>query len=405
MVIGAGAGQVPIIQAAKEYGFYTLVVSPFGPYPGLDMGHMHIDEDIYNVDALIRIGKEENVDYVISDQSDYAVPIVAHIASALGLPGNSPEVAETYSFKAKFRRFCEKYGIPCPKAETVGPGAYSSNVLSGMSAPFVIKPSDSQGSRGITKVDGVEDIEKAVKYAASYSKKGEVVVEEFFAGREVVCEGFVYKGEYTNVAFGDRQYFSLEGKFIPSKTVFPSTIDDDVKSAIISNERRITTLLKPLFGIVHSEYLVGEDGTFVVVESALRGGGVYIASHLIPSSTGVDLTVLLMEAMLGHDDSVRRILSSSSKAGAAEYLCFYLKEGTVTSIEGAEQVPSIPGVLISEIDNIHVGDRVPVFEHKGMRKGPFIVEADSLSSLAEIENKIRKTLRIHVDGKNGIVWE
>ena len=403
MIIGAGAGQVPIIELAKRHGLFTLVVSPFGPYPGIGLGDKHICEDIYHIDELIRIGREEKIDYVISDQSDYAVPIVAHIASALGLPGNAPEVAETYSYKSRFRAFCEKNGIPCPKAVTVGADSFTDDAFDGMRIPFVVKPSDSQGSRGITKVDSLSCLKDAINYAAQYSRQGKVVVEEYFRGREVVCEGFIYKGEYRNVSFGDRVYFDIEGKFIPSETIFPSTLDEEYKKAIVKNEEKITSLLRPSFGIVHSEYLVADDGSFAVVESALRGGGVYIASHLIPFSCGVDLTELLMDAMLGDDEGVRKRLSSSSK-GAAGYMCFYLKEGVVTSIRGAEEVSSIPGVEIAEIQNIHVGDRIPRFEHKGMRKGPFIMRALSLDELGSVVDRIRKTLQIDIDGRQGIVW-
>ena len=59
MIIGAGAGQVPIIELAKKHGLFTLVVSPFGPYPGIGLGDKHICEDIYHIDDLIRIGREE----------------------------------------------------------------------------------------------------------------------------------------------------------------------------------------------------------------------------------------------------------------------------------------------------------------------------------------------------------
>ena len=69
MVIGAGSGQIPIIKLCQKKGLYTCVVSPVGPYPGIDLADCHINEDIYNVDNLVKIGKELNIDYVISDQS------------------------------------------------------------------------------------------------------------------------------------------------------------------------------------------------------------------------------------------------------------------------------------------------------------------------------------------------
>ena len=401
MIIGAGAGQVPLINLCKQEGLYTYVVSPFGPYPGIELADTHINEDIYHVDALVEIGRELGVDYVISDQSDYAVPLVASIADRLGLPGNKPEVAQTYSYKSRFRMFCEQHRIPAPKARQIQKG---DDLPGGLTYPLVVKPSDSQGSRGISKVDSADRLEQAVQEAFAYSKKGTVVIEEFFKGREVVCEGFALDGVYYPVAFGDRNYFNLAGKFIPSQTIFPSSISLEIEKRIIANERLITSLLKPDFGTVHSEYLVNEEtGDFVVVESALRGGGVYIASDLIPLSVGVDLTKILFLAMTGQKDTVVTLLENRIKRASA-YICFYLDEGHITSIRGVDEVKSMSHVKKADVDNLRVGDVVPRIEHKGMRKGPFIVEATTLSELDKYIRQIQTVFSIETDGRPAIHW-
>lgn len=400
MIIGAGAGQIPLIKLCQKEGLYTYVVSPFGPYPGIDLADSHINEDIYHVDKLVEIGKELKVDYVISDQSDYAVPLVAYIADKLGLSGNSPEVAQTYSYKSKFRSFCAANGIPSPKAVEV----HKDESLPIFKFPVVVKPSDSQGSRGISKVESEGGLKQAVHDAFAYSKKGSVVIEDFFEGRELVCEGFNIGGEYYPVAFGDRKYFSLKDKFIPSQTIFPSSISEDIKNRIIANERKIASILKPSFGTTHSEYLVNEaTGEFVVVESALRGGGVYIASDLIPLSVGIDLTEILFLCMVGKtEEAIYKLTNKCERASA--YICFYLDEGVITGISGMEKIKSLPQVTKAEVDNLHVGDAVPKIEHKGMRKGPFIIHADSLIELNNLVKDLQMYFSIDICGKPGIHW-
>ena len=180
MVIGAGAGQIPIIKLCQKEGLYTYAVSPNGPYPGIELADCHINEDIYNVDNLVKIGKELKIDYVISDQSDYAVPLVAYIADKLGLPGVEPEVAQTYSYKSKFRSFCEANDIPAPKAIEIE----KETILPNFNFPVIVKPSDSQGSRGINKVEDKAGLANAIQEAFSYSKRGSVVVEDFFLRSE-----------------------------------------------------------------------------------------------------------------------------------------------------------------------------------------------------------------------------
>ena len=404
MIVGAGASQVPLIQHCKNLGLFTIVISPFGPYPGIAMADKHIDEDIFNRDSLVEIGKVEGIDYVISDQSDYAVPIVAYVADKLGLPGNSTEVAETYTYKSKFRRFCQENGIPAPKAVVIDISDPDYSLISDLRFPVVIKPADSQGSRGISKVMESSGIEDALENASRYTRGNQVVVEEYFQGREIVCEGFVINGVYYNVAFGDREYFNLDGLFIPSKTKFPAYLSDSAKEKLIANEKKIASKLNTSFGIVHSEYLINENDEFIVIESALRGGGVYIASHLIPLSTGIDLTKVLVSAMKGKYDECIEMLHPSDK-GAAEYLCFYLKEGNVSSVKGREALADNPDVVIAEIDNISEGDRIARFEHKGMRKGPFIIKGKDMKAVSSTEAFIKSILSIEVDEKPGIVWQ
>ena len=403
MIVGAGAGQVPLIQHCKNLGWFTIVISPFGPYPGIAMADKHIDEDIFNRNSLVEIGKVEGIDYVISDQSDYAVPIVAYVADKLGLPGNSTEVAETYTYKSKFRKFCQENGIPAPKAVVIDISDPDYSIISDLRFPVVIKPADSQGSRGIFKVMGPSGIKDAIETAARYARGKQVVVEEYFQGREIVCEGFVINGVYYNVAFGDREYFNLDSLFIPSKTRFPAYLSEDMKKKIIANEKNIASKLMTSFGIVHSEYLINENDEFVVIESALRGGGVYIASHLIPLSTGIDLTKVLVSAMRGKYDECIEMLHPS-ETGASEYLCFYLKKGKVSSMKGRETITENPDVVIAEIDNISEGDRIARFEHKGMRKGPFIIKGSDMKAVSLTEEFIQSVLSIEVDGKPGIVW-
>lgn len=402
MIIGAGAGQVPIIECCKKHGLETLVVSPVGAYPGIDKADIHIEEDIYNVERLIEIGRKEKISYVISDQSDYAVPIVAKIAEKLSLSGNSSYVSETYTFKSKFRQFCKDNDIPSPNAYIIKKGQKISE-LPVINYPVLVKPSDSQGSRGISKIDNSSQLEKSLDLAFSFSKKGYAVIEDFFEGKEIVCEGFVINGIYYNVAFGDREYFNIPEKFIPSKTIFPSTIPYEIKKKIIENEKKIATLLKPNFGIVHSEYIVNGKGDFVVIESALRGGGVYIASHLIPFTTGVDLTEVLYQAMIGNSKQVIDILTHKKNLSVAEYLCFYLKEGIVTEISKFNRY-HFPDVKIIEIDNINAGDIINKFEHKGQRKGPILIVSKSFQALKDSELKIKEALKINIDNLPGICW-
>ncbi|MGH2248817.1 ATP-grasp domain-containing protein, partial [Enterococcus faecalis] len=65
--------------------------------------------------------------------------------------------------------------------------------------PVIVKPIDSQGSRGIRVIRSKSEAADALCYALSYSRVKKVIVEEFITGKEYVVEGVVYEGFFTNL--------------------------------------------------------------------------------------------------------------------------------------------------------------------------------------------------------------
>lgn len=407
MIIGAGAGQVPIIRASKGRGLITLVVSPDGPYPGIKEADKWLPIDIYDKESVLAAARSERIDYVISDQSDFAVPTVAYVAENMGILGNSIKTAEIYSDKSIQREFCEHFSLPVPKSYALDGELSLNNVP--FNFPWIIKPADSQGSRGISKVSSIQDGINAYKEAIAFSKKRKVVVEEFFQGKEVVCEGLIIDGEYYNIAFADREYFDLENKFIPSKTIFPSQIDENIKQRIIANDAAFVLHSEAKFGIMHSEYIVDSLGNFRMVETALRGGGVYISSHLVPICTGIDLTAVLLDYILfGREAALKTIEKSrKQKQEYSAYVCFYLKQGVVSSVEGLSEIRQMPNIILSEVDNIIPGFEYSGLEHKGKRLGPFIISAESYANLLYIIKQIQAVYKVRIDGcsDNVVFWD
>lgn len=408
MVIGAGIGQVNIIEKAKARGIWVIVVSTKGEYPGLAIADDVLYMDIYNRDAIVEYARKEKIDAITSDQNDLMMPTVAYVAEKLGLPGNTFDQAIAYSNKNIFRDNCEKLEIPIPRYTAIE-DLFISDALKDIPLPWIIKPEDSQSSIGISKVDSEDELPDALQLALEKSKNRRAIVEEFFLGHEVVCEGFIYKGEYHLLAFADRRYFNLPNLFIPSQTVFPSTVKQSILDRIVEYEKLMAAHINPNFGIVHSEYLINlESEEIRVVESALRGGGVYISSHLIPLATGIDINNLLLDCALGEENDIELIINNR-KERAAAYSSFYLPEGIITRVEGLEELKNMYFVKKIGTDGLKVGSSVSKMLHKGMRKGPILVDAESRTELERHFNYLQNTLKINVENPDGIIegikWE
>ena len=360
--------------------------------------------DIYDRDRIVEYAKEHQIDAVLSDQNDLMMPTVAYIAEKLSLPGNSFEQQLSYTDKNIFRNICDKINVPVPKHVAVNSSVVPVDFNAHL--PWIIKPADSQSSIGISKIETFAEYSNAVELALSKSKKREAIVEEFFVGTEFVCEGFVYKGKYYNLMFGDRRYF--EGTLLPCQTLFPTNIlPTHIQEKIIECETKIAAEVNPSSGIVHSEYLVNlETGDFRIIDTALRGGGVYISSHLVPLTTGIDINSVLLECALGEEVNIEDVMNKRGE-NASAYVCFNLPEGIIQSVKGLDEVKAIPNVDFFDDVNLAVGTYTGKMEVKGNRKGPIIVHALDRDQLESIMSKLKETLVINVSGSDigsGIIW-
>ena len=337
LVIGAGIGQIPIIQLAKDEGMYVITLSTRPNEIALSLSDEHISIDIFDLERVVEVAKEKNIDAVISDQNDMMMPTVAYVAEKLNLPGNTYSQAIAYSNKNTFRNNCMKLGIPSPRHILVTDSVIPIEFMD-IPLPWIIKPEDSQSSLGVSKIDSLDEYSKFAEIAIGFSNNKRAILEEFFEGVEVVCEGFIYKGSFHLLGFADREYFNLDKMMIPSQTIFPSNLPKDILEKIVSCESKMARYINPQFGIVHAEYLVNvETREIRVVESALRGGGVYISSHLVPYSTGININKVLLDCVIGKEIDIDNLFKMKED-NAASYLTFYLPEGVIEDVQGVEDV-------------------------------------------------------------------
>ncbi|MBR2683716.1 MAG: ATP-grasp domain-containing protein [Atopobiaceae bacterium] len=402
LIVGAGIGQMPILKKAKARGIHTTVVSIPGDWPCFEEADDVILCDIYDREGVVREAAKRRITAVTSDQNDLMNPTVAYVAERLGLPGNSFEAVMTYCNKNSFRDLCDRTGVPSPRHIAVSAKEIGTVKLDAP-LPWIVKPADSQSSIGVCRIESEDELDDALRVAVAKSPTGTAILEEFFVGTEYVCEGFIDDGVYHLLQFADRKYFDLGGLLIPSQTVFPSLLAEEYRNRIVSYESALAREVRPAFAIVHSEYLVNErTGEIRVVESALRGGGVYISSHLIPLSTGIDANDLLLDKVLGLPTNTVEVFAGREDR-AAGYICFYLSEGTITKVSGVEDLKAMPSVHMICLDGIEVGAKTARPTYKGARKGPILVSAESRQELDKEIQRVQDTLKIETVDASGFV--
>ncbi|MBQ7523666.1 MAG: ATP-grasp domain-containing protein [Oscillospiraceae bacterium] len=407
LVIGAGIGQIPIIEKAKKRGLYVICVTIPGDWPAAALADEMWYLDIYDREAIVERAKREGITAVISDQNDLMVPTVAYVAERLGLPGNRFEQVWTFCNKNRFRAFCETCGVPVPKHTAIDDPDFDF-ALFDAPLPWIVKPADSQSSKGVQKIDSIEQARPALIAALAQSKTKTAILEQFFTGKEVPVEGYVADGEYYPLMIGDRLDFELNGLMIPAQGKYPSVAPQEIQEKIYDYERKLAHALGASFAITHSEYLYNEQGEICIVESALRGGGVYISSHQIPLATGIDVNDLLLRQALGEPVDVKAEMAKRKDAAVA-YVCFCLREGVIVKVEGMDKLKAMPFVKGVYLGGVKVGEISRRVTEKGMRYGPILVAGKDREDLQKHIDDIEQTLHVFIekDGamQEGIIWQ
>lgn len=408
MILGASRRQLPFINIAKARGYYTIVVGPEGDYPGFKVADKAYFFDTRDKEHILEAARAEKIDAITTDQTNVSVPTVAYVAKHMNLRGIDEDLALQFTDKYEMRKKVRELGIAQPdfrKAVTLEEALAAGEELG---YPLVIKPVDSQGSRGVFKIANPAELRRMFPESLAFSGQGAVIVEQFINGREFVANGFAMGGRYRTLNVGRQMLFDTPGRFIANMCMVFSTagkLPEDLRKVEETNTRLIEGMGLP-FGITYSEYILSDDdGRVYLVECAARGGGVFISSHLTPYACGFDANTALIDFLV--EGRERFPEAGELEDNIAAWRCFALPEGVIRHCSGQDELLKIPGVRDAFLDGIGPGMPAHRLEDDGQKLGPIVYSGKKEAELLEAMAQTAKTLHIEVDTPSGpanIIW-
>ena len=335
LIAGAGQNQISIIRKAKSLGFRTVAVDGFPDAPGLPFADEKIVADIRNPEVILAVA--ENVKATaVYPAAEHAVEACAHATSRLNLPGVSPEVAHRVRNKFAMREALaarEGFNPRYICVETLQEAHHAAQMIG---FPVIVKPVDGNASRGVRRVESLEDLDEAFGLASQVSNKGDVLIESYLEGEEYNVDGLVFNGRYIPGAVTGKIRSPLPYRY--DEAIFTPGADPELEDRIFSTVASALQCIGFSLGTTHIEVIVTPKNVYIV-EMAGRPGGGRIPSDLIPLAYGMDYLADSLRIAAGKQPTSKRLFRKGSVL-----LWLKAKPGIVREIRGVEQAAAVPGV-------------------------------------------------------------
>ena len=327
MILGAGIYQVPLIQKAKEMGLSTLVVSYPGPYPGFDMADQCLYVDTRDQEAILMAARENYIDGICTTGTDVAVRSLGYVCDSLGLPGLSYKAALNVTDKFLMRtalRDGGAEGIPFFQAFRFEDALDAFQKLGG---PVMVKAVDSSGSRGIIRVDAIENLKEAYQQACSVTRLPYVMVEQCVDGHEIGVDGFILQGKIKLLLPHDKFVVRSKDTTLPGGHAFPYSVSEKNLRSIQQVIEAAITALGLDNCAFNADVMISQEKAYLL-EIGGRCGATCIP-ELISAYCGFDYYQKILMACLGLEPD----FSYENPTPCMARLLFSPIDGVITKID------------------------------------------------------------------------
>lgn len=379
MLLGGIRYLLPAIKAAHEQGYYVITAD----YLPDNIAHKYSDEyvnvSIIDKEAVLRAAREKQIDGIMSFACDPGVISAAYVQEQMGLPSFGPyKSVEILQNKDKFRAFLAENGFNVPKAKGYDNQESAINDADTFDYPVIVKPTDSAGSKGVTRVDSKEGLEAAVSCAFGYSHSHHIIIEDFIEKRGCSSDtdSFSVDGQFKFISFCAQRFDAhAANPYTPSAYSWPSTFTQEEESYLTSEMQRLITLLGLKTVLYNVETRVSTNGKPYIMELTPRAGGNRLA-EMLRYATGVDMITAITRAVMG--DPIEPIEQKPYNGHWAEIILHADEAG---EFQGLQIDKSLPAEIIEEDLWVSPGDYVEPFEAANNAIGTLVLKFQNAEDL------------------------
>ena len=399
LFLGASPQQLAPIIYAKGAGYRVVTCDNRPENPGHALADSCHEVSTLDREGVLALARAEAASAVVCYASDVSAPTAAYVAEQLGFPGNPLAAVELLTSKSGFRAWQKVQGYFAP--DHVGlhardlqePQSTQARLLARFVLPFVMKPIDASGAKGVSIVSSTLEVLPALELALEESRQGHAIAESFVerTGFQVCGEGFLVGGQIGFVAFSDEHF--TDGIHVPVGETFPTSHDQD-------SVARATKLLQDMFqrlgmrhGAFNFDLFFTVSGEIFVVEIGPRNGGNRMPD-VVKLAYGVDLIAATVESALGHPVD----LQGHTPAYCATYSVHAKRDGRLKRVH---YDPALEPHITDWQQYIVCGEPVKRFRMGSQMIGNLMLEFASakemLATMARMDELVRVEFVEHVE--------
>lgn len=397
MILGGSRYAIPVIEEAHKLGLYVITCD----YLPDNIAHKYSDEyvnvSIIDEEATLKAAQRLKIDGIVSFACDPGVVTAAYVAEKMNLPfQGSYESTKILQDKGLFRQFLADNGFNCPHSKRYTDKKKPFDDIDFFEWPVIVKPVDSAGSKGVTKVDRVEDLADAIDIAVEGSHNGAFIIEDFltFDGYHSSADPFTVDGKLQFVSYSD-QLFDKEADnpYTPAYIIWPSSMKKEHQKTLTEETQRLMDLLHMKTGIYNIESCVGINGKPYLMEVSPRGGGCKIAelqnlayhTDLIENEVRKAVGLPLIEMKQNECDGYWCEMVIHARPG---------QSGILQEISIDEDIKE---KYVKVIDmSVKPGDMVKPFTGANMSLGDMFLRFDSREELDDVMSRSTEWLKINL---------
>ncbi|MGM0378804.1 MAG: ATP-grasp domain-containing protein [Bacillota bacterium] len=399
MVLGGGSCQINLIKELKRQNYYTIVTGYNKNSKGKEYAHKKEIADTFSVKETLRVAKKNNIDALITVGTDQPVYVASKVAKEIGIPFYlKPKAARNVTNKKYMKSIFKRENIPTVDYKIISKG-FKNKELDKLKSPFVMKPLDSQGQRGIYLVKDIKEIRKKIDDTLSFSRKKEILVESFYKNQEITISGWVYNKNLEIFSISDRATFQTNDKIgICVGHEYPSKHLKKYKKEIEIITKNIVKSFKIKNGPIYFQYLVGKKG-IKVNEIACRIGGAY-EDKAIPYLRNIDILSQMIELSLTGKN--KKITVDKSKNKFLSTQLFFAKPGKVEYVTPIKEILKDENVLDCFYD-VKKEDELEKIKNASQRVGYLMIKGKSERAIQKNIRNVFDKLKILDDKGNNLV--